>query len=646
MSDFSLLEAVKLCDVSAVEQVLRDDPDAVKKSGTKALFQAAENGFFPVLKYLVEYSAVNLSDRDQLYRSALFYAVMPGNMDCIRYLTERGGLNPMEGDYEGKTPFDAAYELGKTEILKYFEEYLQISYENTFHNPILKGTYPDPSIVRVGEDYYMVNSSFCYFPCIPISHSRDLIHWEVIGHAITKPEYAHLEELESGRGYWAADISYYEGRFYIAATYRLNEIQGLRRMQMVTSAEKPEGPYEEPVFIEEDGIDPSIFNDEDGRRYMLLNRGARIFELSKDGKSKISEPQLLWYGNVKKTSEGPHLLKKDGYYYLIQAEGGTGRGHCITVSRSETLMGNYKPSPYNPLIQQRDEQALVQCCGHGKLVETQNEDWYLVYLCLRMLYGTYGILGRETALEPIRWTSDGWPVANEGRGPSVQQRCPDLPIWRSLNWRSLENAENVQEENKIDNKIPWTDLGWVTPRPPYADTIAASESLKLKGNGNDLNQLTCRSIYLQRQKSFKFTAECSFELPEALHEGGSLGMTCYYDENSYLKYGYGFQNDTYGILLEEYVGESYIRRDFIPFEKSITGSIRLKIETDNLIRTCFYQLPGEKGWHLTGVCQDTGYLSSEGLKKGKRFTGAMTGVYVHGSIEGGFYDYEIRGLKK
>ena len=236
--------------------------------------------------------------------------------------------------------------------------------------------FPDPSIVRVGKDYYMVNSSFIFFPCIPISHSKDLIHWEIIGHAVTEPEWASLDELEGGRGYWAPDISYDNGKFYITATYRLNDTGTVYRKQIVVSSEKPEGPYSKPAIIDEDGIDPSIFH-EDGRHYMLLNRGARILELNADCTKQISEAELLYYGDQKRAPEGPHLLKKDGYYYLFLAEGGTGAGHRISVARSKTLMGNYEPCPYNPIMRQMDEGAAIQRCGHGKPVCTQNGEWYI-----------------------------------------------------------------------------------------------------------------------------------------------------------------------------------------------------------------------------------------------------------------------------
>lgn len=150
-----------------------------------------------------------------------------------------------------------------------------------YANPIRHGFFPDPSIIRVNDDYYMVNSSFIFFPCIPVSHSTDLVHWQIIAHAVLNPDWSELGALDSGRGYWAPDTSYDNGRFYITATYRHNDGGAILRRQMIVSSERPEGPYSKPVFIEEDGIDPSLFH-ENGRHYMLLNRGARIFELSED----------------------------------------------------------------------------------------------------------------------------------------------------------------------------------------------------------------------------------------------------------------------------------------------------------------------------------------------------------------------------
>ena len=424
-----LENAIYLENLSQIKRILQENPKEINREdehGVAMAFLAAKSGNEQILRYIVEYSLANMNMTDRDHRNILHYATMSGSLKCVKYLVEKVGMSPVSGDFNLVTPYDIAHDNKFMDIEAYYEEVTGAPITQMYRNPIRTGFYPDPSIVRVGDDYYMVNSSFIYFPCIPVSHSKDLIHWEIIGHAITNTQWAMLDELEGGRGYWAPDISYYEGRFYITATYRLNDTGTVYRKQIVVSSDKPEGPYSKPAIIDEDGIDPSIFNDDDGRRYMLLNRGARIFELSKDATKKISEAQMLYYGSNKRAPEGPHLLKKDGYYYLFQAEGGTGPGHRITVARSRTLMGNYESCPYNPIMRQNDEGAAIQRCGHGKPVQTQNGDWYMVYLCGRMVGGGYSILGRETALDPIEWTQDGWPIVNGLKGPSVLQIKPGL----------------------------------------------------------------------------------------------------------------------------------------------------------------------------------------------------------------------------
>ena len=354
----TLQEAILDKNLEAVKHILTEDPPCIDdkdENGVPLCLIAAATGSFPIVKYIVEYSRASMNTVDEENRNILHYAAMSGNTELAKYLVEKVGMDIISGDKELITPYQIAYEKGHKELLSYFQEMVQVPYQEMYHNPIRTGMFPDPSIVRVGEDYYMVNSSFIFFPCIPISHSKDLIHWEIIGHAITDPQWAGLDDLEGGRGYWAPDISYNNGTFYITATYRLNDTGTVYRRQIVVSSNKPEGPYSEPSYIEEDGIDPSIFHDDDGRHYMLLNRGARILELSDDCKKQIGEARLLYYGAQKRAPEGPHLLKKDGWYYLFLAEGGTGPGHRITVARSRELMGNYEPCPFNPIMRQMDE---------------------------------------------------------------------------------------------------------------------------------------------------------------------------------------------------------------------------------------------------------------------------------------------------
>ena len=452
-----LADSIYLENIAEVKTILENEPNLIDEKdehGVLMALLAAKTGNLELVKYIVEYSRASMNIHDDNNKNMLHYAAMSGSVPTCRYLVERVGMSPLSGDINLQTPFEVAHQNHFIELEEYFESVVGHKLSEMYHNPIRTGMYPDPSIVRVEDDYYMVNSSFIFYPCIPVSHSKDLIHWKIIGYAITEPEWAALDDLEGGRGYWAPDISYYKGRFYITATYRLNDTGNVYRKQIVVSSDKPEGPYSKPAIIDEDGIDPSIFNDDDGRRYMLLNRGARIFELNEDATKQISKAELLFYGDNKRAPEGPHLLKKDGYYYLFEAEGGTGPGHRITVSRSRELKGIYEPCPYNPIMRQNNPDEIIQRCGHGKPVQTQNGDWYMVYLCGRKIGDGYSILGRETALDPISWTMDGWPIVNNLKGPSALQVKPDLPemIW--------------EDESDDDFNNSYLSNEWWFPRVP------------------------------------------------------------------------------------------------------------------------------------------------------------------------------------
>jgi len=620
----NLEQAIKKQNLQEMIHILVEDPARVdeKIDGIWIPFYVARLGNEKMFRYIVEYSRASFNVTDERNRDILHYGTESGNLSLVRYMVEKVGMSPVKGDMDLITPFEIAHQMGFQEIEAYYEEICKAKFSDMYQNPILTGMHPDPSIIRVEEDYYMVNSSFIYFPCIPISHSKDLIHWEVIGHAITNPEWAHLQELEGGRGYWAPDISYYDGRFYITATYRLNDTGTIYRKQMVTSSDKPEGPYCEPVFLDEDGIDPSIFTDDDGKRYMLLNRGARIFEISPDGKQQLSEARLLYYGHNKRAPEGSHLLEKDGYYYLFQAEGGTGLGHRISVSRSKTLFGNYEPCPYNPIMRQTDEKARIQRCGHGKPVQTQNGEWFMVYLCGRQIAGKYSMLGRETALDPIIWNSDGWPMVNGLQGPSVLQKKPNLP-------------EVLMPERCDDFEKGILSTQWVSPRAPEEGAFTfQSGYLQILGSTEPLSTMYSRNILVRRQCHFKFSFKTEVKVPE-LKEGQNLGLTCYYDENTYLTYHISKRNGTYFLCVTEHIGDDTTDASWQALEVSVGDVLELKADTDNLKRIFSFRnlTKGEQKYTETGKLENVYYLCDEGIHRGKRFTGAMVGIYVYSGQE-------------
>ncbi|MCR5558649.1 MAG: family 43 glycosylhydrolase [Butyrivibrio sp.] len=645
--------------------------------GKVSIYEAALKGDFELAKWIVEYSRASLNEFADGHRTALHFSAMSGHFEMFEYLTERCGLDPLQGDENLVTPWDIVRKaidsagseqgiddlpkdiVGYKKIDKYLEDRYGHSYESFYRNPIRPGFFPDPSICRVGDDYYMVNSSFIFFPCIPISHSRDLIHWEIIGHAITNPEWAGLDELEGGRGYWAPDISYYEGKFYIAATYRLNDTGPVYRRQVVMCSDKPEGPYSKPVFIDEDGIDPSIFNDDDGRRYMLLNRGARIFELDKTGTKKISDAKLLYYGSNKRAPEGPHIYKKDGYYYLIQAEGGTGLGHRVTVARSKSLMGVYEPCPYNPIMRQEDEGAAIQRCGHGDMVETADGRWFMVYLCgrpIKMRLGddghetkdaVYTILGRETALDPVTWTPDGWPIINGLKGPSCMQIKP------------FAKRENKSKTNSPAPNMQLSPCGlpldYMTPRPFARDAIIYGEDKKgrffeIKGSEDALSSVDARNILLRRQTSFLNSYSAVLEIPE-LEEGQSAGITGYYDENTHLLFGLKNKDGKLNIYVKEHIGEENREIEEVLTLTDDNRYVKFTMDNSYFKRKFYYAVLDDVESHthkntFFAELKNVYYLCDEGLSKGKRFTGALLGMYCYAGdknkLSVKFYNYEYK----
>ena len=293
------------------------------------------------------------------------------------------------------------------------------------HNPILKGFYPDPSICRVGEDFYIVNSSFVYHPGVPIFHSKDLAHWEQIGNVLDREEQNPVKG-EISRGVFAPTIRYNNGTYYMITT---NIDNG---GNFIVTANDPKGPWSNPYYLGEaaPGIDPSLFFDDDGKCYYVGTRpnpeGVRyngdweiwVQELDLNKMQLIGESMAIWKGAVKDViwPEGPHLYKKDEYYYLLHAEGGTGPEHAISVARSKEIFKWFEGCPRNPIFTHRNlgKDYPVIYAGHGDLVDDENGNWYIIMLASRQNQRHCSI-GRETFLAKVEW-EEGWPIINRGVG--------------------------------------------------------------------------------------------------------------------------------------------------------------------------------------------------------------------------------------
>lgn len=318
---------------------------------------------------------------------------------------------------------------------------VNVSAQKTFKNPILPGFHPDPSLCRVGDDYYMVTSSFEWFPGLPVFHSKDLVNWEQIGHVLNRPSQLQMKDgLKASWGLWAPTIRYHNGLYYVICT-----ATGCGGNFFVT-AKKPEGPYSEPIFIKDaPGIDPSLFFDDDGkawycgsingndktppRRYPAEDR-IYIQQLDLATGEFIGERHIVSSGYAINSpyAEAPHIYKINGKYYLMIAEGGTWEDHAVSIFTADQVTGPYTPFICNPVLTHRHlgNDIDITTIGHADWVQTQNGDWYAVMLGVRPVNG-YNMLGRETFLTPISFQGEQ-PIFNPGIGRVLMEdKFPNLP---------------------------------------------------------------------------------------------------------------------------------------------------------------------------------------------------------------------------
>ncbi len=341
----------------------------------------------------------------------------------------------------------------------------------TYRNPILPGYHPDPSICRVGGDYYLVNSTFEWYPGLPVYHSKDLVNWELIGYGIDRPLQVEFPEgMDDSRGVFAPTIRFHDGIYYI-----INTCVACNGNFYIT-ATNPAGPWSDPVWLNSPGIDPSLFWDDDGRCYYVGHanisgvndwtdkHGAWMQELDLEQKKLVGKRKQLTHGHASNArwTEGPHLYKIDGVYMLLVAEGGTGFHHSITFHNSDSLWGPYIPNQTNPVLSHRHlgMDYPIHSVGHADLVETQNGDWWSVMLAKRQVDG-YTLLARETFMTPVEFetqeTRQLTPVYNRGIGKLLhEQKRPDLP------WSPVDPIP-VRDEFENDPLA----LYWNFLRTPY-----------------------------------------------------------------------------------------------------------------------------------------------------------------------------------
>lgn len=401
----------------------------------------------------------------------------------------------------------------------------------TFRNPVLPGFNPDPSICRVGDDYYMTTSSFTWFPGLPVYHSRDLVHWELIGHGIDRPSVLNMDGLNDNDGTWAATIRYSRGVFYIITT--ANKCGG----NFYITATNPRGPWSDPVWLKDaSGIDPSLFFDDDGRCYYTGNTwnlksswpgqcAIWIQELDLNKGRLVGERKIISYGHAANATyaEGPHIYKINGQYMLVMAEGGSGLNHAVTVMHSRNVFGPYTPDMINPVITHRHlgHDYPITNIGHADLVQTQGGEWYAVVLGNRMTKGM-STLGRETFLCRVKF-ENGTPIFNPGYGiVRSEQELPDLPPFKA--W-----------QQPLSEKFNGSDIprGWYFVRIPKDVFCSVSNgALNLRIHPQVIDSLTNSSMILRKAEGLSFSATVKMSFQTKCNNE-QAGLVLYRTANGY-----------------------------------------------------------------------------------------------------------------
>jgi alpha-N-arabinofuranosidase len=346
----------------------------------------------------------------------------------------------------------------------------------SYRNPVIPGFHPDPSIVRVGEDFYLVTSSFEFFPGVPIFTSRDLVHWRQLGHVLTRESQLPLQKARPSGGIYAPTLRHHRGTFYVITT----NVDG--GGNFLVTARDPAGPWSEPVWLPDfGGIDPSLFFDDDGTVY-LTGQGSGapgqprgIYQTTLDVRTgKLLGPlRLVWDRTGTRYPEGPHLYKIRGRYYLMIAEGGTEYGHLVTIARGDSPWGPFEACPRNPILTNRhtENDMPVQGTGHADLVEAGDGSWWMVFLAFRPVSGYWHHLGRETFLAPVTWDAEGWPLVNGGRPVGLEVKADTLaaapfpaPAIRSGFDSPLGPEWNHLRHPKRDSYALEARPGWLTLR--------------------------------------------------------------------------------------------------------------------------------------------------------------------------------------
>jgi xylan 1,4-beta-xylosidase len=493
-----------------------------------------------------------------------------------------------------------------------------------YSNPVIKGFYPDPSICKVKDTFYLVTSSFHYFPGVPLFKSKDLISWEQIGHCLTRESQLPLSKVRSSGGIFAPTIRHNNGRFYMVTTN-----SDLKKNFFVYT-DNADGEWSELVYVKQGGIDPSLFFDDDGKVYFTSNghdenRRQGIFQCEIDIETgeALTKSRCIWHGTGGRFPESPHLYKINGFYYLMIAEGGTEYGHMVTIARSKNPYGPFESCPHNPILTHRNTECHpIQGTGHGDLIQDGLGKWWIIFLGFRTIdpWMNFHHMGREVFLAPVTWDKDGWPVVNEGKNIEMDMKVEDRQLPCSIEKR---NDSLTHEKEKC--KDIYLPMQWSFLRNPHLENykiLNNHNTFHLKGTAITLNDVDSPTFIGVRQKEFEceFKTKLSFEPKQ---NGEEAGITIIMNENHHYEIAILREEHINKIILRKSIGSlKAIVNEYIYADKSVV----LKIRADNI--NYYFSIENEQGKNIEMGEGETRYLSSE-VAKG--FTGVYFGLYATGN---------------
>lgn len=502
---------------------------------------------------------------------------------------------------------------------------------STIRNPVLRGFNPDPSILRVGGDYYIATSTFEWFPGVQIHHSRDLAHWRLLTRPLDRKSQLDMVGNPDSGGIWAPCLTFSDGVFYLIYTdvkYWKRDPYKVAYNYLVTATDIM-GPWSEPVFLNGSGFDPSLFHDDDGRKWLLNmiwdhrkenNRFAGILlqEFCPETRSLIGPVRRIFDGTDRGLVEGPHLYKRDGWYYLLTAEGGTEYAHAATLARSRRIEGPYELHPDQHLLSSFGHpEAALQKAGHGSLVETPEGEWFLAHLCGRPVDGKHCTLGRETAIQKCVWREDGWIyLKHGGMVPALETEGP-----ASI---SPTPSDEAPWDGRFDS--PVLDIDFQSLRQPIReDWLSLTERpgfLRLKGGEPTVSTFR-QSLIARRVQSFDVTVETSVEFRPASFQQ-MAGLIAYYDTENhyYLRISHdGAIGRNLNIIATDDARSREILDADIPLPAD--GPVGMRLSLKGAALQFEFSVPGA-GWQQIGPVLNGAVLSDDHAHLG--FTGAFVGL--------------------